>query len=147
MAKMFYGERLQHAMDARGAVIGRKITRLEVSRVADCSRQNIGMIITNAKGVDQKLSSESHAAVAAYLKVSPDWLLNEVGEMLQPGPSAPSHLSPSAIEIGVLFDMIPASDAVRRIQAFNAATTAIMQVLQASQPKSQPTPLMGTPAV
>jgi len=128
---MLYGERLKLAIESRQDVIGRNITRLELAGVAGCSRQNIGMILTNAKNVDQKLSSESHSAVAAFLRVNPDWLLNEVGEMLPPAPAnAPSHLSPAAIEMGVLYDLIPADDKIRRAMAFNLATTAIMQVLQ-----------------
>lgn len=42
----------------------------------------------------------------------------------------PSHLSPAAIEIAVLFDMIPASDKIRRAQAFNGASDIIIAVLQ-----------------
>ena len=44
--------------------------------------------------------------------------------------SAPSELTPAAVELGVLFDMIPQSDKLSRAKAFNAASTAIMQVLQ-----------------
>jgi transcriptional regulator with XRE-family HTH domain len=125
---MTYGERLKQAMDRRSVRLGRDVTRLDISKVAGCSPQNVGMIINNSKGKDQRLSSVAHAAVAAYLKVSPEWLLNEVGSIEQD--AAPGKLSAVANELGVLFDMIQESDVVRRAKAYNAASIAIMQVLQ-----------------
>lgn len=131
---MLYGERLLLAMRKRSEVLGREIERKDVAKVAGTSVQNIGMIITNAKGRDQKLRTEAHAAVAAYLKVNSDWLLKEEGSMeLSTGVVAPTTLTPAAIELAVLFDMIHPSDTLRRAQAFNAASTAIMQVLQGAR--------------
>ncbi len=78
---MTYGQRLQKAMDERGASLKRKISRLELSKVAECSTQNIGMILTNSKGLDQKLSTESHSKVCAFLKVNSPWLLSGSGPM------------------------------------------------------------------
>lgn len=136
---MLYGQRLSIAITHREQVVGRTIGRAELAKVAGCTRQNIDMILTNAKKVDQRLSSESHAAVAAFLRVNPDWLLNETGEMLPKLPSnLPGTLSPGAIEIGVLYDMIPADDKIGRAKAFNVATTAIMEVLQALHATAQP---------
>lgn len=134
---MLYGERLLQAMQKRSATLGRDITRKDVAKVADTSVQNIGMIITNSKGTDQKLRTEAHERVASYLKVNSRWLLTGDGEMEQASAiNAPSELTPAAIEIAVLFDMIPASDKLSRAKAFNSASTAIMQVLQdaASKP-------------
>ena len=133
---MLYGERLQLAMTRRSEMLGQEVTRNDIARVAARSVQNIGMIINNAKGTDQKLGTKAHAAVADYLKVSSEWLLTGEGPM-EPRSSvnAPTELTPSAIEIAVLFDMIPLSDKIRRAQAFNAATTAIMQVLQSVDAK------------
>jgi len=48
---------------------------------------------------------------------------------------APSELTPAAIELAVLFDMLPQSDKLSRAKAFNAASTAIMQVLQDANAK------------
>lgn len=128
---MLYGERLAFAMLRRGEMLGREISRKEVAEVAKTTVQNIGMVITNAKGKDQKLRTESHAKVADFLKVNSDWLLNETGP-IEPrqAVSAPTSLTPAAIELAALFDMIPAEDKVRRAMAFNAASTALMQVLQ-----------------
>lgn len=128
---MLYGERLLLAMRTRGDLIGREIERKEIAKVAKTSVQNIGMIITNAKGRDQKLRTESHEAVAAFLKVNSRWLLTGEGPMeLGATVSAPTELSPAAIELAVLFDMISQTDKLNRAKAFNAASTAIMQVLQ-----------------
>lgn len=71
-------------MDDRGQKRGKTITRLELAIAIGCSRQNIGMILTNSQGKDQKLSTESHAKAAAFLKVSSEWLLSETGPMLMP---------------------------------------------------------------
>lgn len=128
---MLYGERLRVAMDRRAEQVGQEIARKDVAKVAGCAVQNITMILNNSKKKDQTLSSKSHAAVAEYLRVNPDWLLNERGTIEPiPKPIAPSELSSAAIELGVLYDMIPKDDRIRRALAFNAASTAIMQVLQ-----------------
>lgn len=128
---MLYGERLQVAMDRRGQVTGQVITRAFIAKVADCSVQNVGVVIKNAKGRDQRFHAKAHAAAAAFLKVNPDWLLNGTGEMDLPPPNnAPAELTQAAIEMAALYDMIPVSEKIARAQAFNLATTAIMTVLQ-----------------
>lgn len=128
---VLYGERLQIAMDRRGEVTGQEVTRRDVAGIAKCSVQNIGMIITNAKDRDQKLGAEAHTAVAAYLRVNPEWLATGLGPMEAPKPlNVPKELTPAAIELAALYDMLPTSDRVARARAFNLATTAIMQVLQ-----------------
>lgn len=80
-----YGERLREAMAYRSAQLGSEVTRLELSKAAGCSRQNIGMILTNAQGLDQKLSTESHAKAAAFLHIDPNWLLTGDGQMVPQG--------------------------------------------------------------
>jgi transcriptional regulator with XRE-family HTH domain len=123
-----YGERLAEAMAHRGAQLGREITRIELSRAAGCSRQNIGMILTNAQGEDQKLSTERHAKAAAFLRVDPDWLLDGTGAM-EPTNQAPKTLSDMAEGLAVLFDMIPKSDLLRRSRAYATAWEAIRREL------------------
>ena len=78
---MLYGERLALAMQHRSDVLGREISRKEVAEAAGTSVQNIGMILTNAKGRDQTLRTDSHAKVAAFLKVNSEWLLHGTGPM------------------------------------------------------------------
>ncbi len=134
-----YGERLQLAMDRRHELTGQAVSRRDVATVAGCSVQNIGMIITNAKGRDQKLGADAHTSVASFLRVNPEWLASGTGQMDMPKPSnLPKELTPAAIEIAVLFDMIQQSDKISRAKAFNLATSAIMQVLQSAQATHQP---------
>lgn len=131
LSAMLYGERLKIAIERRGEQLGQEVSRQELAKVAGCSPQNITMILRNSKGKDQTLSSKSHAAVAEFLRVNPDWLLNEQGPMeAPPKAAAPSELSVSAVELAALYDMIPKEDKISRAKAFNAASTAIMQVLQ-----------------
>ena len=128
---MLYGQRLLIAMQARSDALGQQIERKDIALIAKTSVQNIGMIITDAKKRDQKLRTESHEAVSAYLKVNSRWLLKEEGRMeIDVSVIAPSELTPAAIELAVLFDMISQTDKIRRAIAFNAASTAIMQALQ-----------------
>ena len=133
---MLYGERLLLAMKKRSETLGREIERKDVAQAAGTSVQNIGMILTNAKERDQKLRTEAHDAVAAFLKVNSRWLLTGEGQMEQSSSiNAPTELTPAAIELAVLFDMIPQADKLSRAKAFNAASTAIMQVLQDASAK------------
>jgi len=124
---MLYGERLKLAMDKRSGELGREVTRKEVAEVAGCSVQNIGMILTNAKGDDQVLKTLAHARVCRFLRVNPDWLLEEIGDI---EPAQSPGLSQSAQDIAELYDTIPTTNRIGRIQAFNEATMAIMRVLK-----------------
>lgn len=129
---MLYGERLKLAMEKRSKELGREITRKEIAAIAGRTVQNIGMILTNAQGEDQTLAAVAHARVSKFLRVSSDWLLEEIGDMEPAAPGADSTMSQAARDIAELFDTIPASDRLGRIKAFNEATTAIMKVLQSS---------------
>ena len=128
-----YGERLLEAMKVRGDELGQKVSRLDVARVAECSRQNIGMILTNSKGVDQQLSVTSREAVAAYLKVNTRWLATGQGPMKGVDVARPPVLpfSQAALQLAELFDMLPHSDRLRRAKAYSAASRAILDVLEA----------------
>lgn len=128
---MRYGERLKIAMEWRESQLQRKIGRLELANAVGVTRHNIGLILNGSQGDDQKLKSDSHAKAAAFLKVNPDWLLNEVGKMEQvQAANAPKELSAAAIELAVLLDMIPQDDKIRRARAFNSASTAILKELR-----------------
>lgn len=120
-------------MDRRAERTGQAVSRKDVAAAAGCSVQNIGMILTNAKKVDQKLGAEAHVAVSALLKVNPHWLATGEGPIDPPSVNAPSELTPAAVELAALYDMIPLTDRVARAQAFNLASTAIMQVLQSAR--------------
>lgn len=129
---MLYGERLKLAMEKRSRELGREVARKEVADVAGVSPQNIGMILTNAKGNDQVLGAVSHARVSRFLRVSSDWLLEELGPM-EPDQSEKTPLSQSALDMALLYDSIPQSNVIGRVQAFNEATMAIIKVLKSSE--------------
>lgn len=129
---MSYGNRLLMAMQARGDALGQTIARKDVAKVASVSVQNIGMILKDAMKRDQKLGTEAHAAVAAYLKVNSRWLLTGEGPMAAMSTlQLPTELSAAATELAVLFDMIPVTNKIARAKAFNGASSLIMQLLEA----------------
>lgn len=77
--------------------------------------------------------------LAVALQVRPEWLDTGDGGMLpdgpvyhqvDPAPERPGEASATAMEIALLYDLIPASDRVRRTKAYNAATAAILAVLE-----------------
>lgn len=51
-------------------------------------------------------------------------------------PKLDEPATPVAMEIALLFDEIPVSDRVRRTQAYNAATKAILDILEGQQATS-----------
>jgi hypothetical protein len=128
---MLYGERLKLSIEKRGRELGREVAPKEVAQVAGCSVQNVYMVLNNSKGADQVLGALAHARVARFLKVSPDWLLEGSGSMEQP-PQAQgeSNYSEAAQDIAALFDTIPQTNRVGRVEAFNQATAAILRVLR-----------------
>ena len=73
----------------------------------------------NLRGVGPNLRKKLNAAF-------PNWL-NQPEGIERP---AVTGLTPSATELALLFDMIPAGDLLRRVAAYNAASKAILDVLQ-----------------
>ena len=69
--------------------------------------------------------------IADALGISYRWLAHGEGDMksTDQGP-AHSTLSPHAIELAEMFDLIPATDRIRRAQAYTQAMTAIVSVLE-----------------
>lgn len=143
-----YGQRLQMAMDHLGDTRGWPVTRKDVAQAAGTTVQNVGMVINNALGRDQRFHTRSHAAVAAYLRVRSEWLLDGMGPM-EPEVEGelPSKLTPAAVDLAVLYDMIPSGDTIRRAQAFNAASMAIMQLLQPGDATLALSPRPQTPSI
>lgn len=135
---MNYGQRLNAALKAA------KKSRKDLSDQIGISPQAIGMVITSAGGKERSLSTENHTKAAKYLGVNPNWLATGAGEMFGAdyklvaeagryeiaSVQRPNEPSPSAMELALLFDEIPASDRVRRARAYAAASAAILDVLQ-----------------
>lgn len=77
--------------------------------------------------------------LAVALQVRPEWLDTGDGGMIPDGPiqrqadppaEVAGEASATAMEIALLYDLIPVSDRVRRTRAYNAATAAILAVLE-----------------
>lgn len=151
---MTYGDRLFQAMSRRSEQLGRKVGRVDVANVAGCSRQNIGMIITGAQGPDQKLSTESHAKVADYLKVNANWLLYGIGSMDDPATEKAKSFTPFAELIATEFDKIPASSGSVWASAYSNILQIIALAQQSLKPANEqpqgletlPAPLQSEPA-
>lgn len=128
-------QRLKHARTQR------QWTQAHLAIAAGLTTGAVGNIeagMRQAKG--------SLPALAEALGVSYAWLANGTGEMLIAKPVLlPSGLTPGALELGQLYDMIPAEQRIKRAQAFAAASAAILAVLEA--PASAPSrPGRKTPA-
>lgn len=118
-------------MDAKG------VGRNELATAIGISYQGVRKVFDS----DGAFGSSNNLKAAAYFGVNPLWLADGVGEKYpknytlaaEPGEyqrMANEPASPTAMEIALLFDMIPAADRVRRTQAYNAATSAILSILQ-----------------
>jgi hypothetical protein len=114
-------------MDVKG------IGRTELASAIGISYQGVRKVFDS----DGAFGSENNLKAAAYFKVNPQWLATGEGERSiapveqhdysrQQGEPA----SPTAMEIALLFDLIPTTDRIRRTQAYNAATAAILNILQ-----------------
>lgn len=122
---MRYGERLQLAMDHLGKIKQRTIQRLEVAHVADCTTQNIGMILRGAQG-DQKLNTEANYRVANFLRVNSHWLATEEGDMLTGVAPEQPAVSFEAKQLDLLLRSIPED---RRLKAYQTATQLLISFL------------------
>jgi transcriptional regulator with XRE-family HTH domain len=126
-----YKLRLKELMDAKG------IGRSELASAIGISYQGVRKVFDS----DGAFGSENNLKAAEYFGVNAKWLATGEGSKLakdyslngasgayQIGPNAPA--SPAAMEIALLYDLIPADDRIRRVQAYNAATAAILNILQ-----------------
>ena len=139
---MLYGERLKIAIERRSATIGREISKSELARAVGCSPQNISMILSHARGDDQKLSSDRHTKAAHFLRVNPHWLATEEGAIdlasnqvaapVDTAQSAINNIAPDLQAIIQLVNAIPMP--VRRDALFAASQVLIGYLLPASVP-------------
>lgn len=137
---MTYGHRLKQAL------IFSKKSRKMLALELDCSPQAIGMVITWTGEVERRLSTEAHAMAAAYLGVSPQWLLTGDGDMEPPSLSAQDRrkdakLSMHANKLAFLFDLM--SEGLPPQDAYMAAHASIIESLRALRkpPIDTPAPL------
>lgn len=106
------------------------VSRSTLAGFLGMSVQGVGMVIT---GKVAALSTENHSRAADYLHVNHLWLATGEGEMVSSGEPTVKHsvdgITPQALELATLFDLIPPADKIKRHRAFNQAAASILSVL------------------
>ena len=134
-------ESLASRTKARRKELG--FTQAEVARSAGLKQSDISKI---ENGSIQKTTEM--LGLARALRCNPQWLEDGRGEMVPSAPasSAELGLTPGAMELAMLYDMIPTTQRIKRAQAFTAAAASIVLILEGKsngQPASdQKTPLI-----
>ena len=102
-------------------------SQAQLALAAGCVPSTIGNIESGARQ-----SMGTLPKIAKALGVRHEWLAYNDGEMeaVIVAPAQDVKLSQSAIDIATLYDMIPASDLLRRVKAYKDATSAIVAVLE-----------------
>lgn len=124
------------AIRAKARRIELGLTQTEVARVSGLKQSDVSKI---ENGAIQKTTEM--LGLARALRCSPQWLATGEGDMLARASAIPNEPgpTPSAMELAMLFDMIPVHHRIKRAQAFTAAAAAIMAVLE-SKPNALPAP-------
>lgn len=134
MDKTDYRDRLQTLMDKAG------MDRTRLAAALGISYQAVRKVFEN----NAKFGVMNNLRAAEYFCVSSDWLATGKGQV--EAPPVDVGLSPGAIEIGTLYDMIPASDRIRRAKAYTGAIAAIVSVLENHATEPQATDQKKLPA-
>ena len=111
------------------------LTQVQLAKAAGMSHGNYAEL--EKVGVGSSFTPQ----IAEACGVSAHWLATGDGQMLskqyepatEPGrieTKPQAGVSPAALELAVLFDLIPAQDKIRRARAYNAASSAILDILQ-----------------
>jgi transcriptional regulator with XRE-family HTH domain len=118
------------------------LTQAEVARASGLKQSDVSKI---ENGNIQKTTEM--IGLARALRCSPQWLADGQGEMLAPAHATPIDAGPTpgAMELAMLYDMIPVAQRIKRAQAFTAAAAAIVAVLE-GHASVQPAPDQKTPA-
>jgi transcriptional regulator with XRE-family HTH domain len=117
--------RIREAMEGAG---------LKPLQLAVKTGKTSGAITHWLTGATRSLKAETAAKIEAATGYSAAWIVSGNGEKLVKSSTGPRRmgdgLSPGAIEIAALYDLIPIGDQIRRVQAYNAATAAILSILE-----------------
>lgn len=140
LSKEERSKRLQMASDRLGgdAELGRKLGYKDGSFV--------GQMIRGEKSITektiQKLVKITEVRDLFTFDANAGFTLPANDESPQTDPPAvtPMDVSATGLEIGRLYDLIPASDIVRRSKAYRDAVTAILAVVEDEQPKGHRSP-------
>lgn len=101
-----------------------------------------GVVTQWLDGTIKALKYETAQKMQDVTGYSALWLADEKGEKMAiqqaAPPPMPDGLTPGAIEIAALYDLIPVSDRIARVRAYNAATAAILAIARPSEPTPEP---------
>lgn len=126
-----YGNRLREARRHAGMTQAELSAKIGVPQTTISTAERLGN------------SSTDTVAYANACGVNPIWLASGDGPMVAsavPVLDDLECLTSGALEIASLYDMIPLANRIKRVQAYNAATAAILQVLESDQPIARPAP-------
>lgn len=130
-----YSDRLGKLMEEKS------IDRTRLASALGISYQAVRKVFES----DGAFGSKNNLRAAEFFGVSPSWLATGEGEKYGYGgllsdmvsvpqlPAMANEPSPSAMELALLYDEIPATDRIRRARAYSAASAAILDVLQEKQ--------------
>lgn len=126
---------------------GAKLRPLQLANACGVSS---GAVTHWLDGRTKSLKAETAEKIQAATGYSATWIVAGVGPktLAERGENPPAEqgfsqgagLSPSAIELAILYDLIPMTDKIRRAVAYNAATAAILDVLQGAPASAAATP-------
>lgn len=116
-------------------LIGAGFSKSALARAAGKTPAAVTQWLT---GDTKVMKADSAYGLAALTGYSSEWIATGRGEkkartlarQTDPAPSTAGEASATAMEIALLYDLIPVSDRVRRTKAYNAATAAILAVLE-----------------
>ena len=115
-------ESMQRLYEAAGELLGVR-GQSQVAAVIQESAQTVNNWETRG------ISNRGAIKASRLIGCNPDWVLTGDGDMKGQKPTASAGFSPQAVELAHLFDLLP-DDKVKRAIAFNAASSAILDVLQ-----------------
>lgn len=115
------------ATRARKRRIELGLKQAEVARASGLKQSDVSKI---ENGKIQKTTAM--IGLAKALQCNPRWLAYGQGGMIVEAASAnpETELTPGAVDLARLYDMLPVHDRIRRAQAYAAATAAIVEVLE-----------------
>lgn len=126
----FNGDREKFRLDA-GITKGRLSQLLDNSQpFGDAAERNLVEKLGLEAGYFSKRNYE--------LKGEPGH--NDLPKQIDTPASVAGEASATAMEIALLYDLIPVSDRIRRTKAYNSATSAILAVLEEQPPTSLDAP-------
>ena len=119
------------------AMLGAGLKKLQFANAVGVSS---GAVTQWIDGSTKSLKATTAARMQEVTGYSAAWLVTGLGEKMANAVVVQDFdgLTPGAIELAALYDMIPVSDRIKRVQAYNAATAAVLAVLQGEAASVQP---------